>query len=251
MPDINPFFNRYKALRNAELLTVINNPDNYHPLAVEAAHIELNNRQLTPEQLELLYIDVEAAEQQKVIHQQKAARIGQSIVNFLNPLSAALPPVSKYINIITIIAAALYIVALIFGGKLILIALFNPAFYSPFFFYSSISYLLLPIGILLFGLRKKAGWLILCLVSTYKAIELLIIYKKEIGFKLNSQFGSEITDTRLVISGIVILFTLFVAVSVCRANIRSVYKVSARTKVLTIALAAGWALFDILKPFGV
>ena len=250
MPDTNPFFSRYKTLRNAELLTVINNPDNYHPLALEAAHTELNNRQLTPEQLELLYNNVETPEQQKVIHEQKAARISH-IVNFLNPLSEAVPPVSKYINIITIIAAALYIVALIFGGKLMLIALFNPAFYSPFFFYSSIPYLLFPIGILLFGLRKKVGWLILCLVSAYKAIELLIIYKKEIGFKLDSQFGSEITDTRLIIFGIVILFTLFVAISVCRADIRGIYKVSNRAKVLTIALAAGWALFDMLKPFGV
>ena len=49
---MNPFSDIYKALSPTELIKIIDNPDNYQPLAVEAASSELTSRQLSDEEIE-------------------------------------------------------------------------------------------------------------------------------------------------------------------------------------------------------
>jgi len=178
MHDIDTFLTRYKKLTDAQLLAIVNNPESYQPMALEAANIELVNRQLSSEQIEEINTQIQATEKDKIGRQEVTTLQVESALNFINPISAQLTPISKFINLIVITATMLYIVAVIFGGKLMLIGLFNPGFYSPSFFYSVIPFVFYPIGIVLFGLRQKAGWFLLALISIYKSIEMAIIYKK-------------------------------------------------------------------------
>jgi len=48
----NPFLKLYKTIDSSELFDIIDFPNDFQPLAVEAARLELESRQLTPEQLE-------------------------------------------------------------------------------------------------------------------------------------------------------------------------------------------------------
>jgi hypothetical protein len=47
----NPFSEQYKKLSNPELLEILDSPDDYQSLAIEAAKLELANRNLLPEQI--------------------------------------------------------------------------------------------------------------------------------------------------------------------------------------------------------
>jgi hypothetical protein len=48
---MNPFAEKYKTLDNARLLEIRNNPQNYQPLAIEAAETELQTRNLSDAEL--------------------------------------------------------------------------------------------------------------------------------------------------------------------------------------------------------
>ena len=47
MKTSNDFSEYYKTISNTELLSILDNPDGYQPLAIEAAKKEFSNRQLT------------------------------------------------------------------------------------------------------------------------------------------------------------------------------------------------------------
>ena len=47
----NEFSNTYKTFSNSQLVEVLENRDNYLPVAIEAAEKELTSRQLSSEQM--------------------------------------------------------------------------------------------------------------------------------------------------------------------------------------------------------
>jgi hypothetical protein len=47
----NNFTELYKKLSNAELLEIVADAADYHPLAVETARLEIDKRQLSPDEL--------------------------------------------------------------------------------------------------------------------------------------------------------------------------------------------------------
>ena len=67
--SLNPFSERYKKLNNSDLLDIISNPKDYQDLALEAAKLEFENRQLTDEQKEVakseLFLKLNAKEEKR------------------------------------------------------------------------------------------------------------------------------------------------------------------------------------------
>src|SRR5690348_12675706 len=108
MPD-NPFTKRYQKLDNSELLHIIDFPDNFQPLAVDAARIEIESRKLTTEQL------AEAkANQKRRLEESKAndkdvmqvmgdqlKSLSSSIADTLNPIQTETLTTDRQIKLLT------------------------------------------------------------------------------------------------------------------------------------------------------
>jgi hypothetical protein len=239
----NPFSERYKTLSDANLLAILNNSQKYQPIAIEAVNMELESRKLSAEQIEQMNAEAEIMAQQKALKQQKADAVEQSILGILKPQSVA----TRDIYIALVATILLYVIAVRFSGRFILANLLNPGFYSVNFFHAVIPYLLFPIGVVLFVLKKKAGWVIIIAVTTYKALFQLLTLQGDISSKMDHLFSSTIRYSYLFTSAGVILFSIFVCVFMCRADMRAEYRVTDRLKVFSIAAGALWLMYDLFK----
>ena len=239
----NPFSERYKTLKDADLLAILNNSQNYQPIAIEAANAELANRNLTAEQVEQLNAEAEIIDRKKALKQQKADAIEQSLLNVVNPPSQA----TRNIYITLIATTIFYVIALMYGGRLMFTGLFDPAFYNVNFFHATIPYILFPVGILFFAFRKRAGWIIIITICTYEALVRLLILQRDISFKMDHLFSTVVTYRYLFSSAGVTLFSILICVFMCRADIRAEYKVSDRLKVLSITAGVVWLMYDLFK----
>ncbi|GAA3957331.1 hypothetical protein [Mucilaginibacter dorajii] len=241
----NLFAARYKTLSDAKLLAILNSPHNYQPLAIEAANAELESRQLSTELIDQLNAEAEITDRQKALKQQKVEAVEQSILSVIKPQSAVTGNI--YITIVATII--LYVVAVSYSGRFVLANLFNPGFYSVTFFHAVIPYLLFPVGIVLFTLKKKAGWVIITAVNIYKALFQLLILQGDISVKMDHLFSSTISYRYLFTSAGVILFSILASVFICRADIRVEYKVSDRLKVFSLSAGVVWLMYDVFKQY--
>ncbi len=241
----NPFSARYKTLSDAKLLAILNNSQDYQPAAIEAANAELESRKLSTELIDQLNAEAEITDQQKKLKRQKVEAVEQSILNVINPQAV----VNRNIYITVAATIILYITAVRFSGRFILANLISPAFYSVNFFHAVIPYLLFPIGIVLFTLKRKAGWVIIIAVNIYKALFQFLILQGDISVKMDHLFSSPISYGYLFTSAGVILVSIFISVFICRADIRAEYRVSDRLKVFSLSAGAVWLMYDLFKQY--
>lgn len=115
----NPFFERYKKLSNAELLKIVNTPENYQPLAVETAAAELEARGLSEDELNdaqnVNNAELEAAGQKRknnLFYKIKTDSTGTAMVDALNPIQYGPVSVQRLILRLSLIVAFLTIVNL-------------------------------------------------------------------------------------------------------------------------------------------
>src|ERR1700761_9431051 len=113
---MNPYTELYKSLSNSELLIITNSQGDYQSLAIEAATIELANRQLTDLELsEAIAENGVRLNQKKVQKENKKAfenklkTVGISISDTLNPIQKGPFSTNKTILIISIAFCILFL----------------------------------------------------------------------------------------------------------------------------------------------
>src|SRR5688572_18759728 len=93
---MNPFAEQYKSLNNIDLLRILEKSEEYQPLAVEAAQLELTFRKLSNEELEAARVGFELEKEREKIAKQR--EIGRRIKTIASPLWKYFTPVHVFLN---------------------------------------------------------------------------------------------------------------------------------------------------------
>ena len=243
------FNESFKTYSNAELLRVIENPDDYQLQAVETAKAIFSDRQLSEMELKMAKDELEIErqerlrkEQQKRTVEEKVKNIGKSVFDRINPLQKKTPETT--IKIISILCGVFFLFQVYkeFG---LLRFMFTDS-YAEWDFSMILPFLpfiVIPTAILLFYLRKKSGWILLTIVLIYVASS--VIGQFILGIKMNGKLTGISTFDNLIPPTTLLVYMLgfFLGISgiigvISRKEIRIIYSISQRTMILTIAIPA-------------
>jgi hypothetical protein len=241
----NEFSDYYKTISNVELLDIIENSENYQPLAIEAAKVEFSNRQLSKREISEakdLLIEVQLQQQGKKEKMEaiegKIKRVGFNFFEMLNPIKISPPTPEKLIKLVSFIYGGIFLYKLINDFKSI------PGYIEdlPRFPFESIFYLG-PIVILIFAIinfwkRNIIGWILLASFIIFSIGEIFWALYESLKFKSPNlirlyNFVPK-PAVGIYIAQLIFLFgTLYV---ICKSNIREVFKVQRKRMINTIAV---------------
>jgi hypothetical protein len=241
---MNPYTELYKSLSNSDLLRIINNPGDYQPLAIEAAEYELAVRQLSIEELAIANNENEIRknrERAKIKKKRALENIVKTTLFSMGDIIKRPAPKRKIKLIISIILILIFIFQAFSRVDLLkfMFTYDNARWDLPTAFLF-IPWLAILIGLLLFGFRKKAGWIILSVYITYSAcywiIEFLVWAFREYPESLL---------LKRVISPMTYLPSLFLTILffsgmlwvICRNDIKNDYHINRKTSLLTVGLS--------------
>lgn len=245
----NSFTTLYKTWTTDKLLDIVDNPSDYQPLAVEAARLEIDSRQLTQEQLIDAKVEQDLRRQDKANKQQKVKDIenkfksvGSSLDDTFNPIQKETPTTDKFIKLISL-----------FIGGLFLYQLYKEFGMLKFMFtddggkwdFSMVLYffpfIILPTAGLLFWFRKKIGWTLATIYFSYTAAGAIPMFIVD----LNRQpTGVPALDTLfLTTSPIHYIGSLLVfgglTWTLCKENMREVYQVDKKSMFIALGIGIG------------
>ncbi|WP_417610751.1 hypothetical protein [Owenweeksia hongkongensis] len=183
---MNQFAERYKSSSNFDLFIITKSPEDYQPDAVAAAKNELEIRNLSTEELEVLETEYLAEKERSLQKQEKrhatedkAKRFGKSVLNTLHPIQESPPTTKKLILLISLVFGAISIYKLYQGLPFLLFMITEGDMDWDF---SLVEYfvpvILLPIAVVLFWFRRMWGWILLSTFLTFtilNSISLLIL----------------------------------------------------------------------------
>lgn len=109
------FATLYKTISNAELLDILENPDDFQPLAVEAASIEFKKRNLSAAEIEIAKEILRGKTLEKERQKENLKKIensfrstGQTLLDTLNPIQEGTVNIEKTIRFIVISFAVFF-----------------------------------------------------------------------------------------------------------------------------------------------
>lgn len=258
MASLTNFSKYYKTISNSELLHILENPDDYQPLAVEAARQEFADRQLSDteinearESLIAKQSEKEKQAQRVKIIENKVKNTGHTLIDTLNPIQAGPPSTDKVIRLIVVVFGGLFLYMLIRDYDA-LKAYAKDITSSPLV--SSVAlypYIILPVAVLTFWKRKPLGWTLLALFLTFSSVVMLWTIFHILSWKPYDAAGLENLFPRPSLTAYVIPLFFFAGMLyvICRQNVREVYSINKNKMQSTIAITAIISLFLIMYIF--
>jgi hypothetical protein len=241
---MNPFTDQYKKLSNSELLWVVNNPDDYQLLAIDAAKTELASRQLTLEEMTIAENEVKVrqnVEHAKIEKDLALKNIVKKTTNSMADIIKRPAPKRKIKIIISIMLSLIFLLQIFSKIDLLKFMLTdNDAKWDLPTAFLFIPWLAILTGLLLFWFRKKTGWIILSVYLSYSTCTSIIEF-----FVWTFREYPESPIIKRAISPMNYLPSLFVIVlffsamlwAICRNDIRSDYHVSRKSSLLAIVFS--------------
>ena len=246
--QMSEFAELYRKLSTSELLKIISESEKYKPIAVETAKIEIKNRNLSEEDIlkskAILKKDQKEKQAKLNKRKEKEKKLKESAFSFLesiSPIQNGIRTPEKIMRYITII----------FGG-IAIYRIFNQFSFFHFMFTDGISkwdwsiaeyivpLLALPIAVVLFWKRKKAGWFLMAIFLTYSAVSalgMLIINldRKPSGIVALDSIFPTVSPMSFLLA---MLFYMVVLWLIYKNKIRDIFKVSEQTAFMTIGFTA-------------
>jgi hypothetical protein len=233
-------------------LDIVDNPSDYQPLAVEAARLEIESRQLSQEQLSEAKREQDFRRQVKANKQQKAKEtegkfksVAFSFANTFNPIQKETPTTEKLIKLITLFVGGLFLYQLYEEFDQISFMFNKDAskwdFIMVLYF---LSLIILPIAGLLFWFRKKIGWMLTTIYSSYTAAGAIPLFVMELNRQptgipaIDALFPT--TSPTLYIGTLLIFGGL--TWTLCKENIREVYQVDKKSMFNALGIGTGFVL---------
>lgn len=223
----------YKKISNTELLDILNNADDYHLSAVEAARNELNSRGLSDEDLEVANEPLMLEQMKKDRKAMEKMELAKKIKEASNQIFYVVAPedskeklADKKIVFIVICYAVYFILTItlqyntIWGIILDITEspLLVPVYLLPLF--------ATPVALVTFWRRKSAGWSMLALIVSFNAtINFSMLYKRIVErisrLYIDNLYGSPVRGADI--------FYLFILTStlivLCRTDMRRIYNI--------------------------
>jgi hypothetical protein len=241
------FSEKYKTLSNTELFKIIERKNDYQVLAVEAAQNEINNRELSPADLQNSKSEIENEQKEKDLvlkrkkeQEDKLIQIGTTFFDTINPLQKGIQTPEKLIRLITIIFSGLTIIQFFREFGMINFMFTNSSVEWDF---SMVLYfmplIILPLTTILFWQRKKIGWIILSLFLTYSATSSagLFLTSLNTDYSTPSIFDDLFPQTIPTDYLFILLFYAGTLWVICKKDIRDIYTVNEKSMFVSIAFS--------------
>jgi len=241
---MNPFSDIYKTLSPTELIRIVDDPDGYQPLAVEAASSELASRQLSEEETASLRTavknELEKGVAKKKSYEDKLHRTISAIVNLVDPIGQEKPSTSKIILATGIVFGLISAWRIFNEFGLTKHMLLNSRSDELFELVIYLILLILPlISAVLFWRRKKLGWIILAGFIIYSTLGDVLLLPKASHYRdsipaIDSLFPT-VSPTSVFLA---LLFHVAFLYILLKKDIRSVFYIDGRALIQTTVLAA-------------
>jgi hypothetical protein len=245
MSASSDFGDYYKTISDADLLSILENPDDYQPEAIEAAKNELIARQLpdnvvneVKETFKAKQVRKEKKHEKIKAIETKARNSGKLLIDTINPIQAGIPATEKIIRFIVIILTVMFLFDLVSEFRLLKYSILDFGRYPVENGFILFPFILSLIAIITFWKRKPVGW---SLLAIFLAFTLILI-----GWELFTIINWHTSDTDLIIFQKPSLITpvtqlVFLAgmlYVICQSKIRSLYLISEGRAIGTIAITA-------------
>lgn len=255
---MSDFFERYNNLNNLELLKIIENPNDYQPIAVETAKKILISRQVSAEEMADAKSEIARQNQEKNLQTEKKKELenkvknfGTSVVDTINPIQTTVHSSNKTILIICIILTLIFLIDIYQNYPLILFMLTDSKAsweLSMFLYYAPI--ILLPIGIVFFWMKKQFGWWIL---SIYFLNILIYVITGMITYTYmsasNDFFSSWMPQNAFSAYVWPLIFNGGLFWVICKENIRSVYNIDKKKMFTAIGISVAFTVITMVGMF--
>lgn len=167
----NPFTDTYKKLPTSKLLSILENRKDYQAIAIEAAELEIANREDIAEVKQQL-------EEHKLLEQQKAATDKQKrenikqeafkILGYADPFIEKTP--EKSIVLLCVLLVALFLYKTVTNFDILSFSFQNLGELDGSGIWFLIEYFYLPVCIFLVWRRSKTGWTLLLTWLIYQCL---------------------------------------------------------------------------------
>lgn len=243
----NDFSEQFRSISNTELLDILENTDEYQPVAVEAAKAEFIRRNLTAKEIDLAkqpLIDKQAQkekEREKVkVIEDKIKKARNTFFDTINPIQSGIPTAEKKIRLIVIIYGGLFLYEFIRDFREYTDSLKDFTDYPIATGLYFITILLLPVSVFLFWRKKKAGWNLLAVYITFSLAGVLLMIYRVITWK--STGYTDVDNLFPRPSPAVYIFRLLffggTLYTICQQDIREDYQVTRKRMIEITGITA-------------
>jgi len=254
MGTSNNFNEYYKKISDTELLSILENPGDYQPIALEAAKKEFVSRQLTDTEIQEARHPLLAKQAQKKKEKARMKAVetrikntGDSFIDTINPIQSGVPSTEKIIRLIVIVFGGIFLYQFIKDFRI------HVAYIKDFpghAFESSLylaPVILLPVAIFTFWKRKKLGWILLTIFLTFSAVgSMWSLFQsftwKPSGFPAMDRLMPRPSPTTYIIQ---LLFFVGTVIVLYKKNIREAFSVDKQTMGVTIGVT-GFVSFILI-----
>jgi hypothetical protein len=245
MVTANDFSEYYKTISDTELIGILDNSNDYQPLAVVAAKEEFSKRQLSEAEIQIARQPLIANQQQKDKEKEKVKAVetkfkeaGHTFIDVINPIQSGIPSTEKTIRLIVIIFGGTFLYQFIkdFKANLTYVEDF------PRFPFESIIYfvpqILLPVATIAFWKRKTIGWRLLTIFLTFSAVGAMWLLFQSFKWKPSGFVGLDNLYPRPSPENyfIQLLFFAGTIYVLCKSNIREVFSIDKNKMGKTIGI---------------
>lgn len=257
---MNEFQERYKSFDNRKLLKILEEPESYQPLAIEAAKLELSKREVSEDETQSVKdeindrkVKVEKRQEQIKKVESKVKSIGTEFFETVSPIQEESQTIDRKINLIVIVFGFLSIYQFFqeFG---VIRYLFtdNLAEWALDMIFYIIPLIGLPVAVFLFWKRNKIGWILMSAFFVYTIVNAIGLFLLTWNWSQQEKYTSDYsTDNNLievldhlllpqrnpieyVLVALVFGATLWV---ITKEDVRSEFKVDVKSSLLTIGVS--------------
>lgn len=247
----------YKKASTAELIDVLENQHDYQPQALEAVKAELASRHLTREEMDRAYEQwqdlVENKQRNSVratILQHKIVSKGRTFLGRINPFDFSLPEEERIIRGVLLWSGIFLVYSIISKfSELSYLIVHGRAADQGFVL---LPYFLLLISLLMFGFRKKPGWVGITFVLTTGILSFLPAFWHIVTQRSTAKEPFIPMDQPSAIDALIPMIVISVTIyALCKPGVRDVFRISKSTMIVTFvfSLVASILLY-ISFPYG-
>lgn len=255
MTTLANFSEYYKTISNSELLYILENPNDYQPLAVEAARQEFANRQLSEievkeakEPLIAKQLKKEKQTQRIKVLESKVKNTGHTLIDTLNPIQTGIPATEKAIRLIVVVFGGLFLYQVI-GDYTTLKAYVKDIPSFPLVSLLTLfPFIILPIAVLTFWKRRSLGWTLLAIFLTFSSVGILWALFNFLSWKSSGVAGLDHLVQRPSLTTYImqLVFSISTLYVICKRKVREVYSINNNKMQSTIAITGMISFFLIM-----
>ncbi len=244
---MNPFTESFKGSSNLELFRVLENQSKYQREAVEAAELEIKDRELTEDEISEIRLVLSNEISQKIKRKNKKAEIRDRFeflagfaIDSLNPVQNSSPTIQKSLRLLVVVF-----------GLICIVRWYNDFGIVQFLFKNGVDdidlsiieilipLVFLPLGLALFGLKFRLGWIIMSFYLTYAALStiVLIVISWNIEPIEDLLFESLFPQASIISYFLTILFYCVSLWFICKEEIRNLYRINYSIALSTIGIS--------------